>query len=346
MMFKRLGTGLAVLMCVAAIAGCSTEPVSSGASEKAEESKATSASEVTSGAAASTPASQDGDKKTIAWITLTNTDWYAAGGKVFEECCREAGFEPLVLNGENDAQKQIDYVQSCISQGVDAMGIVPVDTAALAPIMNDAAAAGIQVYCNVDLTLDGLECDDSIVFAAFDHKAAGELCARELAEAIGGKGRVGVIAGKAGAYNVRKRSEGFMEVMEKEYPDIEVVNEIACDWDRAKAMTAAEDMLTSYPDIVGFFAMGEEMAYGAVEAAQGQGIEDMKVVCIDASSVTQRLLLEDKLVAAVECSPEWWARNYVEFTKKKLNGETLERNYDYIPRVITKETADPDNYLY
>lgn len=341
-MFKYLKGSICVAICVAMLSGCSNAPTT----EQPESVAASSGTVDTEQTAAASAAAGNQETKMIAWITLTNTDWYAAGGKVFEEYCREQGYQPLVLNGENDAQKQIDYVQSCISQNVYALGIVPVDTAALAPILNDAAKAGIQVYCNVDLTLDGLECDDSIVFAAFDHKAAGEICARELAEAIGGKGKVGVIAGKAGTYSVRKRSEGFMEVMKNEYPEIEVVNEIACDWNRAKAMTAAEDMLTSNPEIVGFFAMGEEMAYGAVEAAKGQGIDDMKVVCIDASSVTQQLLLEDKLVSAVECSPEWWARKYVDLTKMKENGEKLERIYNYEPNIITKENADPDNYLY
>jgi len=335
-MLRKLKSIIGVTVCVAMLAGCTSEP----ATEKT--TTATTKNETSSAAVGN----GSEEVKTVAWITLTNTDWYAAGGKVFEQYCRDAGYQPLVLNGENDAQKQMDYVQSCISQKVYAMGIVPADTAALAPILNEAAKAGIQVYCNVDLTLDGLECDDSIVFAAFDHKAAGEMCARELADAIGGSGKVGIIAGKAGSYNVRKRSEGFMEAIQNEYPNIEVVNEIACDWDRAKAMTAAEDMLTSNPDIVGFFAMGEEMAYGAVEAANGQGIDDMKVVCIDASSVTQRLLLEDKLVSAVECSPQWWAKKYVELTQMKENGEKLERKYNYEPNIITKENADPDNYLY
>ena len=79
-------------------------------------------------------------------------------------------------------------------------------------------------------------------------------------------GKVAIIAGTAGAMNTNHRTQGFVEYMEENCPDIEIINTINCDWDQILAMSATEDLIASNPDLAGVFAMGEDLIVGAREA--------------------------------------------------------------------------------
>lgn len=276
----------------------------------------------------------------FATIMVTNNDWAMKLAEGGEEACAEYGYEHIVMNSENDIQKQTDLVQSCISQGVTGLYIQTVDSQAIAPILKKAAEAGIYVFTMTDMK-DALGSYDNCFFADYDHKTAGANCANAVAEAIGGKGKVGIIAGLAGADNTTQRSAGFRTQMEENYSDIEIVNEINCDWDRAVAMNAAEDMITGNPDIGAFYCMGEEMAWGVLEAVQNSG-KDIKVVTIDASSQTVQMVMDGEMYACIGCPPKGFSAPAVEMMHKLMEGETLEQIYPVEPTYMTKENASFD----
>ena len=152
-------------------------------------------------------ASSNGDVK-FATIMVTNNDWAMKLAEGGEEACAKYGYEHIVMNSENDIQKQTDLVQSCISQGVTGLYIQTVDSQAIAPILKKAAEAGIYVFTMTDME-EALNSYDNCFFADYDHKTAGANCADAVAEALDGKGKVGIIAGLAGADNTTQRSAGF-----------------------------------------------------------------------------------------------------------------------------------------
>ena len=53
--------------------------------------------------------------------------------------------------------------------------------------------------------------------------------------------------------------------------DIEIVQEVAADFDRAKGVSAMEDILQSNPDVNAVFAANDQMALGALEVLQSRG---------------------------------------------------------------------------
>lgn len=273
----------------------------------------------------------------FATIMVTNNDYAMTMAKAAEDRCAELGYEHITMNPENDIQKQIDLVQSCISQGVKGFYIQTVDSKAIAPILKQAAEKGLYVFTMTDMK-EALGSYENCFFADYDHTAAGAKSAESIGEALGGKGKVGIIAGLAGADNTMKRSEGFRTTIEEQFKDIEIVNEINCDWDRAVAMSAAEDMITGNPDIGAFYCMGEEMAWGVLEAVQNSG-KDIKIVTIDASSQTVQMVMDGEMYACIGCPPKAFSAPAVDMMKQALAGESVEQIYAVEPTYMDKETA-------
>lgn len=288
--------------------------------------------------------SKGSEEKVVAYILSSVDDWAQTYVNAGTKKCEEYGFKAISMNAESDIQKQIDYVQSCISQKVDILAVQPIDNAALAPILRMADENGILVNSVYQIEEElGL---DFVIFTTFGQYEAGEMAAKALVDAIGGKGKVGIIGGNPGASNTRLRSEGFRDIIAG-YPDITIVNEIACSWDRSKAMAAAEDMMTSNPDLVGIFSMGDQMAHGVIEAVNSAKKQDeVKIVCVDAGRATQQAILDGKLAAAVDCPPDWFGEMAAEILKLKVDNKTIEKEYIYQPKIITEKNADPESAPY
>lgn len=327
---KLAALGFAALLTLQ-LAACAD----SGTSQKPEESS--------KGSTESTDKKAEGDAK-FATIMVTNNDWAMTLAKAGEEACEQYGYEHITMNPENDIQKQIDLVQSCISQGVTGFYIQTVDSKAIAPILTQAAEKGLYIFTMTDMK-DALESYDNVFFADYDHKAAGAKSADAIAEALGDKGQVGIIAGLAGADNTTQRSEGFRTQIEEKYSGIEIVNEINCDWDRAVAMNAAEDMITGNPDIGAFFCMGEEMAWGVLEAVQNSG-KDIKVVTIDASTQTVQMVMDGEMYACIGCPPKAFSAPAVDMMHDLLAGESVDQVYGVEPTYMTQKTASLDQADY
>ncbi|MGI6776869.1 MAG: sugar ABC transporter substrate-binding protein [Acetivibrionales bacterium] len=221
-MKKVLSIMAAVVLLIAMLAACGGQPAATSESTSSE----TSATEENAAEEKSS------DKKIIAYVLNSVDDWAQTYVNAGREKCEEYGFEALEMNPESDVQKQIDYVQSCISQNVDLIAIQPIDNAALAPMLKKANEAGIMVNSVYQIE-EELGCD-FVIYTVYGQYEAGQMAGKAMVEAIGEKGKVGIIAGNPGASNVVLRSEGFRSVV-AEYPDITIVNEIACQWDRKQS---------------------------------------------------------------------------------------------------------------
>jgi len=85
-------------------------------------------------------------------------------------------------------------VQNFTSQGVDAIIVNPVDTAATAKITDDAQKAHIPlVYVN--RRPDGDQLPPGVGYVGSDEVKAGEMQMRYLADKMGGKGNLAIMLG-------------------------------------------------------------------------------------------------------------------------------------------------------
>ena len=119
-----------------------------------------------------------------------------------------------------------------------------------------------------------------------DNVEGGRIAARGLAAAIGGKGKVYINSTNPNVSSVEGRAVGFQEVMDKEFPDIEVVGlDFNLD-DPNTATTQTAAVLQRVPDLAGVFGTNVFSAQGAGAAVINAGLGgQVQVVAYDATQL-------------------------------------------------------------
>jgi ribose transport system substrate-binding protein len=200
---------------------------------------------------------------------------------------------------EIDRARQIDIVQSMVTRKLAGIAIAPVDKQALVAVLERAAAAGVPVAV-YDSDVDTAK---RITYVATDNRAGGRLAAQRVAEAIGGKGKVGVVGFMPGSASTMEREEGFLSEMKEKHPAVEVLGVMFGMADRAKAMAVTENLLSSHADLRGLFADNESSLAGAVQALKARGRKEVKLVGFDASEQLAADLREGWIDALVLQDP-------------------------------------------
>lgn len=178
------------------------------------------------------------------------------------------GWTLSVQDGERNAELQTSQVESFISQGVDLIVLQAVDSAALSPVVTRAENEGIPV-----ITLNQSVEAPHTAFVGMGHYEMGVIAAEGLIEQIGGSGNIVIIEGLTAATANRERLAGFESVLE-ENPDVTVVAQQPAEFDRRTAYEVFGTILRGQPEIDGVFAMSDEMAIGAGQAAVEAGRKD------------------------------------------------------------------------
>lgn len=249
--------------------------------------------------------------------------------------------EFVVLDGESDSDTQNSGIDNLISQKVDLIILVPFDAEQQIPAVQAAVDAGIPLLevC-LQTADDGLRTS----FIGSDDTTSGELEMKSLAEAMDGKGNVVYLHGPTGQDSEIKRHEGADNIL-KEYPDIKLVAEQVCNWDRAEAMTAIENFVQSGLEIDAVFCENDEMALGAFAAIEGTDLEGkIHIGGIDCISDALQAVKDGKLNCTVLQDAKLQASEVVDAAYKVLHGEDVEKYIEVPYQLVTKENAD-DEYF-
>ena len=167
------------------------------------------------------------------------------------------------FNGESSAETQVTIMTDIINQQYDAIILQCSDGTALADSVTQAEEAGIPV---VTLNLDCTSVHSALVMAV-DYDA-GRMIADQIAEEIGGKGKVVIIEGVQGLTRTDNMERGFIETVEANYPDIEIIDKQSASFEKETAMTVMNSFLQNYDQIDAVFAINDAMAEGAALACQ------------------------------------------------------------------------------
>jgi ribose transport system substrate-binding protein len=206
-------------------------------------------------------------------ISTLNNPFFVELKEGAEAAAKKAGVELVVVDAQNDANRQLASIENLIQKKVSVILVNPTDSAAVVPAIKAANKAGIPVI-TVDRGASGGEVTTHI---ASDNVAGGRMAGEYVAKLIGGKGRVVELEGIPGTSAARDRGKGFNEVMKK-YPGIEVVARQEAGFDRAKGLTVMENILQAQPKIDAVFAHNDEMALGALKAIGASGRTGIRIV--------------------------------------------------------------------
>ena len=150
-----------------------------------------------------------------------------------------------------DGQIQAQRIQQAVNDGASAILISCSDAGKVTGAINDAVARGVPV-----MTFDS-DAPQSQRFAYYgvDDIKTGNAVMAELATLMGGKGKIGILAGNQNAPNLQKRVQGVKEEAAKS-AGIQIVgtfNHVETPQDAAAEVTRVGN---AYPDIQGWAMIG------------------------------------------------------------------------------------------
>lgn len=243
----------------------------------------------------------------------------------------------IFADANNDSARMLANVENFIDQGVDVVVLHPIDRQTVKPIAKKLKKAGIPL---VIVNRRPFEKDMKNVasYIGSNEIEAGRIQGEFIKKTLAGKaGRVGILLGPLGLDAQVNRTGGNKEVFDK-VDNISVVVEQEGKWERDRGLQITEDWLQSDNKLNVITANNDEMAIGALLAAQKAGIkdEDLIIVGIDATPDALEYLGKG-LDATVYQDAKGQGKVSIETAYKVAKGEKVEHDIDIPFQMVTPE---------
>lgn len=254
-----------------------------------------------------------------------------------DEAAKKNDVQIQFEDAQGDVVRQLNQVQGFINQKVDAVIVLPVDTAATTNMTRAAVDAKMPlVYVNRHP--DERVLPKGVVTVASNDIEAGQLQMHYLAKKLDGKGSVAIIMGDLAQNATHDRTEGVKQVL-KDYPGIKIVEQQSAEWQRAKGMDLTSNWLLAGTAFDAIVANNDEMAIGAAMALQqaGKAKGEVAIVGIDGLPDGLAAIKRGQLVASVFQDPKAQATSAVQAAIRMVKGEAVETEV-WVPfQLITPE---------
>ena len=281
---------------------------------------------------------ENGIKGSIAVIPKGTTHIYWQSVHAGAEAAgKELGYK-IYWNGperETDRERQIQIIEDFIVQKVDAVVLAPLDRKALIPSVEKLDSLKIPAVI-ID---SGIDTDKYVTFAATDNYQGGVLAARRMGKILDGKGNVIVVKYVPSA-STTDRENGFIETIQKEFPNIHVVDSKYGQDTVETALQATEDLLTKNKDVQGIYACNAPTSVGALQALQSQHRSEIKMVGFDAEKALLDGLKAGQIDALVVQNPYKMGYLGVKSAVAAIHGEKVDKKIDTGVAVVTKDSLD------
>ena len=203
-------------------------------------------------------------------VKIGGIPWFNAMETGIQERGEELGVDAFMIGPVSaDPALQVRAIEDLIARGVDAIGVVPNDEAALEPVLTKAMAAGIKVVSHEGPGLENVDWNFELASA----DGFGEAHATLLAEKMGGEGKYAVFVGSLTVPLHNAWADAANAFIAENYPDIELVGErygVAENVDDSRK--TALDLIAAHPDLKGILAFGSQGPIGA-----GRAIEERRL---------------------------------------------------------------------
>ncbi len=293
--------------------------------------------EGTTGAANSASAAPATAKPGTIGISLMtyNNPFFSVIKSVARKTAEAKGYQFRENDAQFDADKQAAAIEDFLAQGVSAILLNPVDSAAVAKSVEKANQKGVPVI-TVDVNADGGQVAS---FVASDNTKLGVLTGEYIAKRLNGKGTVALLTHPT-VTSGKNREQGLKSVLSK-YPDIKIVAEQATRGERLTSVTVTENILTRSPKLDCIWAINDPTALGAIQAVkQAKREAQIFVVAIDGSPEAVAAIKQGGAFAASAAQyPQKMAVAAVEQAIRALHGEKLEPFFSIDGSLVTKDNV-------
>ena len=195
-----------------------------------------------------------------------STDFWSAYVAFEKQAATKYGVKldgPISANG--DAGQQATQIRTLIDQGVNALIINPVDSAAIAPTLAYAASKHVPV-----VSVDVAPTKGKVyMIVRADNKLYGKDACNYISSHVQGSGHVAVLEGDLASINGLDRTNAFAQCM-KSHPNLKVVG-YATKWDTPTAVNDAKTAMSTYSDLKAIYTQWSGPVPGIIAAEKAAG---------------------------------------------------------------------------
>lgn len=226
---------------------------------------------------------------------------------------------------ETEVEAQVNMLTQALAKSPDAIGFAALDSKASAALLEQAESQNIPV-----IAFDsGVESDIPVTTTATDNKAAAAEAAKHMAELIGNEGKVAMVVHDQTSRSGIDRRDGFIEWMEQNAPDVELLPVQYGAGDQAKSADITKSIIEANPDLAGIYGSNEGSAIGVVKGVQESGAEDIAIVGFDSGQAQIDAIKSGLQDGAITQNPVGMGEELVKAAVMAINGEA-----DQLPELI------------
>lgn len=235
---------------------------------------------------------------------------------------------------QEDGQVQAQRIRQAVNEGADAVLISASDAGKVAGAIDDAVARGVEV-----MTFDS-DVPQSKRFAYYgvDDVEMGRRVMRELAQQLGERGSVAILAGNQNAPNLQNRARGVREEAAN-HPGIKVVdtfNHIETPQDAAAEVIRVNN---AYPEVNGWAMVGGWPLFTQTLLTDLDPART-RVVAVDALPA-QLAYVERGIAPVLVAQPVYqWGYVGVQTIVKKLQGQQVPERIPMEPVRVSRDNLN------
>jgi ribose transport system substrate-binding protein len=226
------------------------------------------------------------DKKATAAIVMhyTGDGWTDAQVAGLRQQFGELGIEVIAVTDAGfQPDRQVSNIETVLARNPNIIVSIPADPVATAGAYKQAAAAGVKLVF-MDNVPQGMQAGRDYVSAvSADNVGNGVVAAHLMADALGGRGEIGVVYHEADFKVTRQRLEGFENTIEQDYPDIHIVDRKGVTGPdfAGQAQAAATAMMVKHQDLAGIWGAWDVPTEGIIAAARAIDRSNLAVTTED-----------------------------------------------------------------
>lgn len=235
-----------------------------------------------------------------------------------------------------DVELQIEQINSMISEGIDAIFLCPVEWDKITPALESLEQAGVKII-NIDSQVKNMDYVDAYIGS--DNTEAGKICAKDLIEICPEGGKIAILESPS-QNSVNERITGFEKALAGK--GFEIAARYDTKGDLNLAREAMEDVFLNYNDLVAVMCGNDQIALGALVAANTNHVSNLLIYGVDGSpDLKKELKKENTLIRGTSAqSPINLGRNAADLGIAILSGADYKKTTYEDVFFITAENVD------
>ena len=269
----------------------------------------------------------------VTLIMSQRDEWLSEMEAAAQAAAKDTGINLTTQDANSDTSKMIQYIESSVTAGEDAIIINMVDPETAAQCIE--AAGDVPVVFVNRFPGDPSVLNEKAVYVGSDEMTSGAFQGEFLAKFFKDQGKTDIsylmLNGILGQTSTTNRTASVLKALEDNgIKATAAAAPLAADYDRATAMDMTSPLLktTKYDCII---SNNDAMALGAVEAMQQQGLDpkSVPIVGIDATADGRQAIKDGTLAMTVFQNAEGQGRASLQAAANLIDGKPIAEGTGY-----------------